>query len=190
MMEFFYEKKDVFQLKELEKLCQKEKGITSMTVKEVLQSLVDDGLVDTDKIGTSIYYWAFPSKASQKRKRKIEELQKSIEEAKAKKLALADMIKQTSMGREDTADRQSILAQVEERNAEKAALLAKLKQYEECDPEALEMMKQQAKAATEAANRWTDNIFAVKSWIKNKFNFDEATINKQFSIPEDLDYVS
>lgn len=36
-----------------------------MTVKEILQSLVDDGLVDTDKIGTCVYFWAFPSKASQ-----------------------------------------------------------------------------------------------------------------------------
>jgi len=36
-----------------------------MSVKEILQSLVDDGMVDTDKIGTSVYFWAFPSKASQ-----------------------------------------------------------------------------------------------------------------------------
>ena len=57
--------KDFFQLKELEKLCQREKGITSMSVKDILTSLVDDDMVDTDKIGTSVYFWAFPSKASQ-----------------------------------------------------------------------------------------------------------------------------
>ena len=33
------------------------------SVKDVLQSLVDDGLVDSDRIGTSNYFWAFPSKA-------------------------------------------------------------------------------------------------------------------------------
>ena len=33
------------------------------SVKEVLQSLVDDGLVDSERIGTSNYFWAFPSKA-------------------------------------------------------------------------------------------------------------------------------
>ena len=52
-------------MKELERQCQKEKGITSMSVKDILQSLVDDGIVDTDKIGTSIYFWAFKSKATQ-----------------------------------------------------------------------------------------------------------------------------
>lgn len=36
-----------------------------MTVKDILMSLVYDGLVDTDKIGTSVYFWAFPSKAGQ-----------------------------------------------------------------------------------------------------------------------------
>jgi len=49
-----------FSSQELEKIAPKEKGITEQSVKEVVQSLVDDGLVDTDKIGTSVYFWAFP----------------------------------------------------------------------------------------------------------------------------------
>ena len=34
-----------------------------MSVKEVLQSLVDDCLVDSERIGTSNYFWSYPSKA-------------------------------------------------------------------------------------------------------------------------------
>ena len=84
MLDLFYEKKDFFLLKELEKIAPKEKGgrsclkklqstpilsisssgIVSQSVKDVVQSLVDDDLVDTDKIGTSVYFWAFPSKVS------------------------------------------------------------------------------------------------------------------------------
>ena len=60
MMEIFYETKDVFLLKDLEKIAPKSKGITPMSVKDVVTSLVDDGLVDSEKIGTSIYFWAFP----------------------------------------------------------------------------------------------------------------------------------
>ena len=60
MMEIFYETKDVYLLKDLEKIAPKSKGITPMSVKEVVTSLVDDGLVDSEKIGTSIYFWAFP----------------------------------------------------------------------------------------------------------------------------------
>lgn len=39
-MEYFYETKDVFLMKDLEKILPKSKGITSMSVKEVVTSLV------------------------------------------------------------------------------------------------------------------------------------------------------
>ena len=86
MLEIFYEKKEFFQLKDLEKIAPKEKGIVVQSVKDVLQSLVDDCMVDTDKIGTSVYYWSFPSKTASIRKQKLELLQKKIEETKKRKL--------------------------------------------------------------------------------------------------------
>lgn len=49
-----------------------------MSVKEVLQSLVDDNMVDCERVGTSNYYWAFPSKAMHARKRRLEELDKQV----------------------------------------------------------------------------------------------------------------
>ncbi|BGP07233.1 Meiotic nuclear division protein 1 [Rhodotorula toruloides] len=42
MLDLFRETKEFYKLQELEKLAPKTKGITSMSVKEVLQSLVDD----------------------------------------------------------------------------------------------------------------------------------------------------
>lgn len=69
MLDFFYEKSDFYQLKELERMLPKEKGIVSQTVKEVLQSLVDDHMVCAEKIGTSNYFWSFPSNAVQSVKR-------------------------------------------------------------------------------------------------------------------------
>lgn len=33
-------------------------------VKDVVQSLVDDDMIEMEKIGSSNFYWAFPSKAS------------------------------------------------------------------------------------------------------------------------------
>lgn len=47
-------------MQELEKIAPKEKGITMQSVKEVVQSLVDDHLVESEKIGTSNYFWSFP----------------------------------------------------------------------------------------------------------------------------------
>eukprot|EP00731_Ephydatia_muelleri_P023707 Em0015g1290a len=71
-----------------------------MTVKEILQSLVDDGLVDTDRIGTSNYFWAFPSKASNKRKKKVDELQCELVKLEEKLLNLEKELQHVQMGRE------------------------------------------------------------------------------------------
>ncbi|CAL1534401.1 unnamed protein product [Lymnaea stagnalis] len=189
MTEFFYEKQDFFQLKDLEKLCSKEKGITSMSVKDVVQSLVDDGIVDTDKIGTSIYFWAFPSKASQNRKRKLEELEGKEKSLLSKKEQLLSALEQAKIGKEDSEERKDVLEELSKRQAEKSSILSELEKYKESDPEVIKKQKHEAEQAKEAANRWTDNIFSTKSWIRNKFSFEESIINKQFGIPSDFDYV-
>jgi hypothetical protein len=59
-----------------------------MSVKEVLQSLVDDGMVDCERIGTSNYYWAFPSKALHARKRRLEILESQVRYHKLKRIDL------------------------------------------------------------------------------------------------------
>ncbi|XP_048797610.1 meiotic nuclear division protein 1 homolog isoform X2 [Lagopus muta] len=189
MMEIFFETKDVFQLKDIEKIASKDKGITSMSVKEVLQSLVDDGMVDTDRIGTSNYFWAFPSKALHARKRKLEELQTQFAETSQKKEILQKGIEKSKIGRENTAEREALVKELAALRQEKEQLKAEIEKYRECDPDVVEEMRQTSKVAKEAANRWTDNIFAIKSWAKRKFGFEESRIDKSFGIPEDFDYI-
>uniref|UniRef100_A0A803Y1R7 Meiotic nuclear division protein 1 homolog n=2 Tax=Meleagris gallopavo TaxID=9103 RepID=A0A803Y1R7_MELGA len=205
MMEIFFETKDVFQLKDIEKIASKDKGITSMSVKEVLQSLVDDGMVDTDRIGTSNYFWAFPSKALHARKRKLEELQTQFAETSQKKEILQKGIEKSKIGRENTAERAALVKELAALRQKKEQLKAEIEKYRECDPDIVEEMRvvccswqmrscsgtigQTSKVAKEAVNRWTDNIFAIKSWAKRKFGFEESRIDKSFGIPEDFDYI-
>ncbi|XP_015681215.1 meiotic nuclear division protein 1 homolog isoform X1 [Protobothrops mucrosquamatus] len=189
MMEIFFETKDVFQLKDIEKIASKEKGITSMSVKDILQSLVDDGMVDTERIGTSNYFWAFPSKALHTRKCKLEALQNQFSEYCQKKKDLEESIKQSKIGRQDTAERAALIKEFSALQQKKDHLKTEVDKYKECDPDIIEEIRQANKIAKEAANRWTDNIFAVKSWAKRKFGFEDNKIDKTFSIPEDFDYV-
>ena len=92
MMEifFFFETKDVFQRKDLEELAPKEKGITAVSVKEVLQSLVGDGMTDCERIGTSNSYWAFQSKALHARKCKLEAQNSQLSEGSQKQRRLRE----------------------------------------------------------------------------------------------------
>ncbi|OON23720.1 Mnd1 family protein [Opisthorchis viverrini] len=202
MMEFFYEKvprhqfsahkslkKDFFQLKELERLCQKEKGINSMSVKDVLMSLVHDGMVDTDKIGTCVYFWAFPNKATQKHKNTIERLKVSIESTKQQADKVQNALQQAGASREDTSERRQILDKLTIQRARLEELTSELAQLRKCDPERLEELKSERQCAFDAANRWTDNVFVIQSWLRNKFSLEEAQFRRQFNIPENFDYI-
>ncbi|XP_064200528.1 meiotic nuclear division protein 1 homolog isoform X1 [Anguilla rostrata] len=189
MMDIFFETKDVFQLKDIEKIAPKTKGITPMSVKEVLQSLVDDNMVDCERVGTSNYYWAFPSKALHGRKRRLEELEKQLSEAKKRKATLQQAVEKAKVGRQDTEERAALLKELRSLREQRAQLKAEVDRYRECDPEVLEEIRKSSGTAKEAVNRWTDNVFAMKSWAKRKFGFEDSRINKAFGIPEEFDYM-
>ncbi|KAK0137411.1 Meiotic nuclear division protein 1 [Merluccius polli] len=188
-MEIFFETKDVFQLKDIEKIAPKTKGITPMSVKDVLQSLVDDNMVDSERVGTSNYYWAFPSKALHARKRNLQDLEKQHGEAKQRKALVQQAVDKAKVGRQDTNKREALLKELQVLREEQAKLQAELEKYRECDPEVIEEMRKSNNTAKQAVDRWTDNIFSIKSWAKRKFSFDDSRIDKAFGIPEDFDYM-
>ena len=198
MLDFFYEKQDFFQLKEIETQCSAEKGITQQTIKDILTSLTDDGLVDTDKIGTSVYYWALPSKAIKSRQDKIQQIESDFEVEKSKNEELKKKLEPYIKDKENQ-DEESDKCEDEQRSklqdeiAEAQEKLRKMQKeldtYKANDPEAYEKMVAQIKLSKKACNRWIENIESLKSWLKNKFRVEESVINKQFEIPSDLDYI-
>lgn len=147
LLELFYEKKEFFQLKDLEKLAPKEKGIVVGSVKETLQNLVDNGLVDSDKIGGSLYYWAFPSKAINNRKRKIHELEEQTTQAKKKlKLAAADEAAAASSEKsEEKAKLKKLLETITDLQIERDELLNAVKKYRNNNPRIVEMKRERIK---------------------------------------------
>nr|AOP04000.1 Mnd1 [Rhizophagus irregularis] len=183
----FKKLKEFYQLKELERDAPKMKGIVTNTVKDVLQSLVDDNLVNTDKIGTSNYYWSFPSSALQSRKARIEELMLELQKLKEKNAELQSNIDVAYDGRENSDDRATLLKKVSELEAINKKHQENLALFRECDPALLEAKENHANLALECGNRWTENIFLIQSYCFKKFNIERADFNQQFGIPEEFD---
>uniref|UniRef100_A0A8C4RB75 Meiotic nuclear division protein 1 homolog n=1 Tax=Eptatretus burgeri TaxID=7764 RepID=A0A8C4RB75_EPTBU len=167
MMEIFYESKDIFQLKELEKIAPRDKKITCQSVKDVLQSLVDDAMVDSDRIGTSNYFWAFPSKALHARECKIRELEGQLQDATNKKNSLEESVKTAGVGRETTKIR---TLSPRMRRIDGQMVRRRLENIPQLSPQ-------------------EDNVFSIKCWARDKFGFEDNQIDKTFSIPDDLDYI-
>jgi hypothetical protein len=53
----------------------------------------------------------------------------------------------------------------------------------------LTTLETDAGIAKDAANRWTDNIYAVQSFTNKKLNMASADFNRAFNIDADMDYV-
>lgn len=72
--------------------------------------------------------------------------------------------------------------------AENSELQAKILAFERTDPKKVESLQKRAKVAKDAANRWTDNLFEMKSWVSDKNpNFTDDILEKQFPVLKNLD---
>jgi SMC interacting uncharacterized protein involved in chromosome segregation len=156
-------------------------------VKEIIQALVGDSRIETDKIGLGNYYWLFPSAAANKSKRKLEQLEKDIEESEKKKVKLEEEIEEASAGKEDSEERQQNLQTYKDLQAEKAELDKELKKFADFDPELVKKIESDAKVALDAANRWTDNIFALQGYTSKNFFMASADFFKNFEIDPEID---
>jgi hypothetical protein len=87
-------------------------------------------------------------------------------------------------------EREELLKSLREKQGLKKRLADELSQYRDCDPATITHMREQTRIAVDATNRWTDNVFSVKSWCKNKFGLEDSAIDKQFGIPGDFDYIN
>ncbi len=163
-------------------------GVNANSIPEIHQSLVDDGLVEKEKIGGSNYCWAFKAKKDrlaqkeyQKTLELIQQLKPQVEEASAQ---LAD----AKRGREEDGDaRATKLRRLVELESRKSQIQAELETLKENDPAALADLEKELKLVTEAANRWTDNIFECKSYLIKKRGMEKKDAMKILGITANFD---
>eukprot|EP00475_Leptophrys_vorax_P040764 TRINITY_DN7614_c0_g1_i1.p1 TRINITY_DN7614_c0_g1~~TRINITY_DN7614_c0_g1_i1.p1 ORF type:complete len:206 (-),score=72.12 TRINITY_DN7614_c0_g1_i1:88-705(-) len=190
MLKYFYTQREVLTLKELEKNLPKAAQIVSQSVKEVLQSLVDDGLVDFDKIGAGNFYWALPSSAQIKRKNLETQLRQKLEILHQKKAELMEKKERALKERRPSAERQEKLKRLEESRDKLRRIKESIREYEERGPGKLRKLEEIRETCVQAANRWTDNIFAVKNKILEfKPDMTASDFQTIFGLDPELDYL-
>ncbi|KAL2649391.1 hypothetical protein R1flu_017519 [Riccia fluitans] len=191
MLQIFYESQGFYQLKDLEKLGPK-KGVISQSVKDVVQSLVDDDLVFKDKIGTSVYFWSLPSRAGNQLRQVRVKLEAELEAARKRQAELQIQRELAKKGREDSSDRVTALNDLNELQKKHKAIKEELDLYAQNDPAVYEQMSIATDVAHKAVNRWTENIFALQQWCANTFPDAKERLESAYSeagITEDLDYL-
>ncbi|KAK9266638.1 hypothetical protein L1049_003590 [Liquidambar formosana] len=191
MLQIFYGSQDFFLLKELEKLGPK-KGVISQSVKDVVQSLVDDDLVSKDKIGTSVYFWSLPSCAGNQLRNVHCKLESDLQSSKKRFAELVDQCDALKKGREESDEREEALTELKATEQKYNELKEEMGQYADNDPATIEAMKKAIEVAHAAANRWTDNIFTLRQWCSNSFPEAKEQLEhmyKEVGITDDFDYL-
>mmetsp|Transcript_75932 Transcript_75932/g.88300 ORF Transcript_75932/g.88300 Transcript_75932/m.88300 type:complete len:205 (-) Transcript_75932:180-794(-) len=187
LLAIFHERKEVFNLKELEKHGSKA-GIVLQTVKEVLEALMSDNLVESDKIGSANFFWSLPSRAYQSLTMKKEEYNSQIAKLNTDKEEIMVEIALAQQGKEETEERREKVEKLKSLRKQYEARAKELEKYKKNDPERLTALEKQAVNFKNEANKWTDNVFTCKQWMGKKFPaIGEDQINSNFNIPEDLD---
>ncbi|KAJ7072326.1 meiotic nuclear division protein 1 [Mycena amicta] len=187
LLEIFHETKDFYQLKELEKLAPKSKGIVSQTVKEVLQSLVDDGLVQCDKIGASNIFWAFPSQRGAILQGRVKQLKETRAGYVAQQNELNEQMELEKACRVDTSRRRERLETLAGLKKQHVALVNELEAYGACDPVKLEEKRRAGFLAHEAAVRWTDNFGMLLGHCTRQNNSDGQEIRRALNVDDDFE---
>lgn len=198
ILQIFYDSQDFFLLKELEKSGPK-KGVISQSVKDVVQSLVDDDLASKEKIGTSVYFWSLPSCAGNQLRTVHRKLNSDLQSSKKRHAELVDQCEALRKGREESDEREEALAELKTIEMKYNELKEEMEKYADNDPAAVQAMKEAVEVAHVAANRWTDNVFTLRQWCSNNFPqakeqlenmYQEAGITDEFDYLEPLPVIS
>lgn len=131
------------------------------------QSLVDDFLVSSDKIGAANFFWSFPSKRFQDQQVSKDNIEQHII---GTQLSLANIETATFSAKQtrNHPDRSTKLTQLRKWQEEDHSLTQKLTNLKFNDPEEINLVWAQAQVNQDACNRWTDNIWGVKAFFTKK----------------------
>lgn len=173
ILDWFHKSLSAHSFKDLEKALPSVASISGMVVKDYLQALSDEGLIRVEKIGSGNWYWAFVSDAKNGKEKVLNDLKNEDAKARSQIAELDKQIAEEMEQREDDdemledsgMDRNALLEAHGRLTKEVQALEMELKTYSGNDPTELLRQEKESLLLKESAERWTDNIESIQSYI-------------------------
>ncbi|EIW83016.1 meiotic nuclear division protein 1 [Coniophora puteana RWD-64-598 SS2] len=163
------------------------KGIVQATVKDILQSLVDDSLVQADKIGSSNFFWCFPSQQGTIAQNRLTSLKDAVANNESQLTELRAAIDAEHAMRPQSSTRTQALDSLNAAKRELATLENELSAYGARDPVKLAEKKNAVGLAREAALRWTDNYLILLGHFTRQNGVDAQDIRRYLEIDENYE---
>ncbi|ODV85470.1 hypothetical protein CANARDRAFT_28267 [[Candida] arabinofermentans NRRL YB-2248] len=192
LLDWFNAEHTMYNIKEIENVASKKTGISSMQIKDVLQTLLDDDLVNCEKCGVQNIYWVFKYDVQLKLNNKNEKLKKDIDALKAKNIELKEQIeleKSTRLEKgDDDIDRSKMMLELKHLKAKVAANKEELDKYRQYDPAFLKQAEQNLSELQEGCEVLADNIETIVSFFGADplSGISSSDFRKEFGIPEEF----
>ncbi|ODV93708.1 hypothetical protein PACTADRAFT_18348 [Pachysolen tannophilus NRRL Y-2460] len=192
LLDFFKRKHEFYNIKEVENAGSKFTGISSMQIKEVLQNLLDENLVNCEKCGISNLYWVFEFEIQKKLNQEHTTLSNKIQDLRQKKTDVEETIGLELDKRIEKIDkftkRSDLIKELENLNQIKFQNTEKLELLKENDPKTLENLQKNFENLKNAAEIYTDNIEALLYHFSNDpiRPIPKSDLRKELNIPEEL----
>lgn len=156
-------------------------------MKEVLQSLVDDRLVQTDKIGSSNFFWSFPSERANIIRNRLDAASNANSHFRGQLQDLNTSLEREKSARPESEKRMAGLEKLQASKENIKALEKELNAYGVCHPAKVEAKKRAVVAAHEAAVRWTDNYTILLAYFARQNGVGEQEIRNFLDIEENYE---
>ncbi|CAD2111574.1 meiotic nuclear division protein 1, putative [Plasmodium vinckei] len=187
LYDIMLESESFFILKELEALAPK-KGIRSIFVKDLVQQLIDDNKIKSEKVGAQNVFWILKTEESSILQNKYQELKDKKEEydemATVEKEIYSKLENSLSLKNDELKDILKEVKKVLDNIEIKKSELDKLKKT---DIRQIEKMKIQSNFATESIERWNNNIFLLKQWIQDRTKNSGDVVDRLLGIKDIFD---
>jgi hypothetical protein len=187
LLRLFHDSCEVFNKAELEKRGAAA-GVVEKTVMDNVSVLVGERKVQTDKIGAGVFFWSFPSSEFISLRARISELESLIATEDAGNAAAAARVAEIEADAAGLAERSAKLKELDQLRERARDADAQLKSLSDSDPDVSRAALLKAKAAKAGADRWTDALFSIKSYLISKFNMEPTQAAAALGMTDAFDY--
>lgn len=184
-----------YTLKELEKEAAKYAKISPMIVKEVVQQLIDDNLVNCEKCGTTNLYWSFKYERIRKQEQAYQRLEKQLADLQEKQVALTEKIQLAKLQRTAKSkfgQRSALLTELNSLVTQKSDFENLIDKYSNSNPDALQQAQKENHNLVRAIDLYTDSIELTIYYFTRVIAapLSDEQLRAEFGIPQEFEDVS
>ncbi|OAV88189.1 hypothetical protein PTTG_00686 [Puccinia triticina 1-1 BBBD Race 1] len=157
------------------------------SVEQTVKSLVDDGLVHVEKVGTVNLFWSFSSEASLATSRALAGLKAERDRLEEERRVLQSALEKAAADRAANEERENNLREIKVLRQDISDMRAKLKVLSNNDPQVFEEKMRVCQLYKSGAEVWTENLSMMMSYCRNEYQIDRAKFCAQFDLAEDFE---